>query len=148
MKTFLFALLFSFGQPAHPTQPIALLQEFVRDVVSQQVTDTDLEVKYLCPTLLQQQSATGDKARATVGNYFLQLKKHLREHQVKAEEVRFTPFDSLPTKPFEIIGGSSQVYVAQYQGETICYFLVEDNKISSFLLLETGLRAFFITFCK
>ena len=148
MKTLLCALLLGFGQPTIPAQPTALLQGFMRDVISQQLNDTELENKYLCPTQLQQQSVAGDKARIIVGKYLSLLRTQLNEQKVNPEEIVFTPFDSLPAKPFEIIGGSQQVYAVQYRCEDIFYFLVEENKISSFYLINQDGQAYFVTFCR
>ena len=149
MKTLLCILLLSFWQPNFHSQPTSLLQEFICDVASQKLSDTDLAEKYMCTTLFHRTDQVGDKVRTLFHMTIEEYRERLRKRQIDPKNIVITAFDNLAIKPVEIIGGTEQVYDAQYEGKHFCYFLLENDKIASLNLIHKGdKRAFFLSYCK
>lgn len=148
MNVIFLALFLGFWQPYTMVQPITLLQGFMLDLSSQQLPNLVLEEKYFCSSLLQQHANGDTKMRVMADSYLTLLKKQLSEQQVNTAEIQFIPFNQLPNKEFELIGNSQQVYAAQYRGDILCYFLLKEDKIESFLLLNQAGRAYFVSFCE
>ena len=148
MKILLCSLLFMFWRPSVIAQPTAVLQKFILDLAGKRLSNTALEEKYFCQMLFQQQSAASNKARTVMDNYLTLLRSQLTDKQVYTEEIKFVPFNLLSDKDFELIGDTQQVYAAQYRGSILCYFLMKEDRIDSFLLLNQGGRAYFVSFCE
>ena len=152
MKILLFTFLLGFLPPAHPSQPTTLLQTFMQDAVSLQLTDTELADKYFCTAVLHCTDEYGAKARQSLAWALTTQRAFLRKQQVTADEVTFAAFDELPAnelppKPFHMLGETAQVYVARYHGKILSYFLLQGDRIASTLLLNQGGEHYFLDFC-
>ena len=135
-----------------PSEPDKWLREFMRDAVEQKLNNTALADKYFCTIVLHRTDEYGEKVRKGMEWALAMQRDCLREQRVNADKVTFTPFDELPAnrlppKPFHILSETKYVYVAQYQGKIILYFLLQDDKIASTLLIGQGDEHYFIDFC-
>lgn len=124
----------------------------MRDAVEQKLNNTALTDKYFCTTILHRTDEHGEKARKGTEWALTMQRDLLRAQHVNIDEVTFTPYDKLPiseipSKPFHMLGETNYVYVAQYHGEIISYFLLQDEKIASTLLIGQGAEHYFINFC-
>ncbi len=149
MKFLLYACLLNYWQSTPQPQPTLLLHEFLREVASQQLSDTELAEKYMCASVTQRRDQAGDRMR-----YFFHLtidwyRKELREQHIDPQDIVITPFNDLTIKPVEIIGNTEQVYEAHYKGKNFCYFLLEGNKIISLNLIHKDTKSnFFLPYCE
>lgn len=155
MKIFLdiILLLLPLTQPSEPNK---WLKEFVRDAVEQKLNNTELADKYFCTNVLHRTDVYGEKARKGMDWALTMQRTFLRKQRVKADKVTFTPFDELPVnqlppKPFHMLSETKHMYVAQYHGKIVSYFILpedeQDNKIASTLLLNQGGENYFLDFC-
>lgn len=153
MKTLLAFLVLNLMPPTKSEEPAKWLKAFVRDAVAQQLSNTELKDTYFCTNMLHRTDAYEEKARKGMEWALTMQRPFLREKQLNLDEVRFAPYESLsvgerPAKPFHMLGETKNVYVAQYRGEIILYFLLQDDKIASTLLLGQGSEYYFIDFCR
>lgn len=149
MKSLLYACLLNFWQPSPPPQPTLLLQGFLLDVASQQLSETELAEKYMCASVTQRHDQAGDRMR-----YFFHItidwyREEFQKQKIDPREIVITPFDALAVKPVEIVGSTSQVYEAQYKGKNFCYFLLQGDKIASLNLIHKDEKSnFFLPYCE
>lgn len=149
-----FLLLFLLWLPLSKTaEPDGLLRAYMRDAVAQQLSNDALAEKYFCTSMLHRSDASGTKARKSMQWALTTQRDQLRTQQVNAEQVTFAAYDALPAsqippKPFHMLSETKQVYVAQFRGEIVSYFLLRDGKIASTLLLGQGNEHYFIDFCR
>ena len=135
-----------------PSEPDKWLREYMRDAVEQKLNNTALSDKYFCTAMLHRTDEYGAKARKGTEWALTMQRDLLRAQHVTADEVTFTAYDELPAnqippKPFHMLGDTKHVYVAQYHGEIVLYFLLQDDKIASTLLIGQGVEHYFIDFC-
>lgn len=152
MKILIYAFLL-FLPLAKPSGPNQRLKEFTRDAVEQKLNNTELADKYFCTTMLHRNDEHGAKARKGMEQALTMQRDLLRTQRVKADEVTFTPYDKLPAnqvppKPFHMVGETTHVYVAQYHGAIVSYFLLQNDKIASTLLIGQGDEHYFLDFCR
>ncbi|MGI4885768.1 MAG: hypothetical protein ACRYFR_12490 [Janthinobacterium lividum] len=135
-----------------PSKPDKWLREFMRDAVEKKLDNTVLADKYFCTNILHRTDEYGEKARKGTEWALTMQRDLLRAQHVNADEVTFTPYDELPAskippKPFHMLGETKHVYVALYRGEIVSYFLLQDEKVASTLLIGQGDEHYFIDFC-
>lgn len=152
MKTLICAFFLSLTQQGTPTTPIVLLQNFLRSVMEARMSNTALASEYFCTTVPQRNNESGIKVRKGIDLALTMQRDLLRAQHVNASDVTIIPYDELPTseippKPFHMLGDTKHVYVAQYHGKIVSYFLMSDGKIASNLLLGQGDEHYFINFC-
>lgn len=124
----------------------------MRDAVDVKLTNAELGDKYFCTNVLHRTDHYGDEARSYLKFALSQQRKNLYTKHVNPEEVTFTPYDALPAneipaRPFHMLSETKHVYVAQYHGKIILYFLLQDDKIASTLLLAQGDEHYFVDLC-
>lgn len=125
----------------------------MRDAVEQKLTNRALADKYFDTAVLHRTDERGAKARKGMEWALTMQRDLLRAQHVNADKVTFKLYDELPTseippKPFHMLGETKHVYVAQYQGEIVSYFLLKEDKIASTLLIGQGDEHYFIDFSK
>ena len=152
MKMLLCALLLTFSKSTTPPKSSTILKEYVQDVVEKKLSDTEIGDKYFCTQMLHRTDQKGEDARKYLQFALSYQRSSLQKKQVKLDEVKFLLYDSLPpnelpTKPFHMLGETTNVYVAQYNGEIVCFFLLQNDKIASTLLINQGGESYFIDFC-
>ena len=146
-----FFLLISFstyGQNANPNA----LREFVRDASETKLNNTEFGDKYLCTNILHRNDKYGDEARSYLEFTLFNQRKYLREKNLNFDDILFKPFNQLseseiPPKPFHMLHETSHVYVGVYQGMVLIFFLMNESKIASTLLIGQGDEHYFIDFC-
>ena len=153
MKITFLALVLGLFQTNAYAQSTALLKGFTQDAVDQKLSNVELGDKYFCTSVLHRTDEYGEKARKGLNWILTTQRPQLREQRINLAELTFTPYDSLstselPPKPFHMLGETKQVYVAQYHGKIILYFLLQDDKIASTLLIGQGIEHYFLNFCK
>ncbi len=152
MKSLLLALLFTimnFGN--HQNSP-TMLKQFIKDITEAKLSNTEIGDRYFCTTLLHRTDSKGEMARGYLQFALSQQRSLLQEKHLNLDEVKFTPYSALssselPAKPFHLLGEAENVFVAQYHGKIICFFLIEDKKIASTFLIDQGGENYFINFC-
>ncbi|MGI4821328.1 MAG: hypothetical protein ACRYFV_08970 [Janthinobacterium lividum] len=152
MKMLTFALLLTFLQSVSPTNPNANLKAFIHDIIEAKLSDAQIGDKYFCTQMLHRTDQKGEDARRYLQFALSYQRSSLQKKQLKLDEVKFIPYDSLsanelPAKPFHMLSETKNVYVAWYSGEIICFFLLQNGKIASNLLINQGGENYFIDFC-
>lgn len=154
MRIFIFTLLFNSLQLCAYAQhtPVAPLKQYLQDAIDNQLSTLALADKYFCSTQLHQPGQEGEFARQITDTWLSGQRKNLRDSRLQLGEVRFVPYDSLtaaeqPAKPFHMRDETSHTYVALYHGKIVCYFLLQDARIASTLLLGMGEEHIFINYC-
>ncbi len=152
MKSLLIASLLTFTNFGNHQNPPTTLKEFIQDVTGAKLNDIEIGDRYFCTNLLHRTDSKGELARNYLQFALSQQRSLLQEKNLDLNEVRFTSYSTLspgelPAKPFHLLEETENVFVAQYHGEIICFFLVEGNKIASTLLINQGGESYFINFC-
>lgn len=150
-----FLLLMLVGMPARSaSRPalVALLRQFVHDAMAEQLSNTALADTYFCTAILHRDDQYGLKARAAMEWALTLQRQKLREEHLPLAELSFVPYDELPAaklppKPFHMLGPTTNVYVARYRGQILLYFLLDNTKIASTLLVGQGDEHYFMDFC-
>ncbi len=153
LNAFFCFLAINLSLPPTPPQPNAMLKGYVIDAVGTALSNEELWKKYFCTTQLGRTDQDGEQTRAMLNSWLSQQRKLLRKDQLNLAEVVIIPYDSLsaserPAKPFHMMSETTRTYVAQYHGEIISFFLLQDNKIASTLLIDMGGENNFMNFCK
>lgn len=153
LKTFFCFLAISLSPLSPPALPNAMLKQYVIDSVGSKLSNEELWGKYFCTTLLGRTDQDGEKTRSILDFWLSQQRNFLRKDQMNLAGVTIAPFDSLaanelPTKPFHMMSETTHTYVARYHGEIILFFLLQDDKIASTLLVNMGGENNFTSFCK
>lgn len=148
MKSFLYICLLGFWQPTLAPKPTTMLHEFLREVASQQLSDTELAEKYMCTSIIKRRDQAGDRTRYLFHLTIEWYRKELQEQHIDPNDIVITPFDELAIKPVVITGNNNQVYEAHYKGKNFCYFLLDGDKITSLNLLHKDAKSnFFLPYC-
>jgi hypothetical protein len=149
LVAFLFFVSFStYGQNTNPN----VLKEFVRDASETKLNNAELGDKYLCTDILHRNDKYGEEARSYLEFALFNQRKYLREKNINFDDILFKPFNQLseseiPPKPFHMLHETSHVYVGVYQGKVLIFFLMNESKIASTLLIGQGDEHYFIDFC-
>jgi len=149
LVAFLFFVSFStYGQNIKPS----VLKEFVRDASEIKLNNAKLGDKYLCTNILHRNDKYGEEARSYLEFALFNQRKYLREKNIYFDDILFKPFNQLseseiPPKPFHMLHETSHVYVGVYQGKVLIFFLMNESKIASTLLIGQGDEHYFIDFC-
>ncbi len=152
MKSLLIASLLTFMNSGSYQNSPTILKQFIQDVTENKLNNTEIGDRYFCTNLLHRNDSKGELARKYLQFALSQQRSLLQEKNLNLNEVRFTSYstlssDELPAKPFHLLNETENVFVAQYHGEIICFFLIENNKIASTLLIDQGGESYFINFC-
>lgn len=152
MKTLIYTLVVSLLSLTNLTTPAEQLSKFMGDAVSQQLTNTELADEYFCTNMLHRTDEYGEKARKGLNWVLTMQRQELRKCRMNINKLTFTPFDELmaserPAKPFHMLSDTKNVYVARYHGKIVYYFLLQDAKIASTLLINQGGEHYFMDFC-
>jgi hypothetical protein len=152
MNILIFTPLFTLLQSVSPTNPNTNLKAFIHDTIEAKLSDTEIGDKYFCTQMLHRTDQKGEDARKYLQFALSYQRSSLQKKQLKLDEVKFIPYDSLsanelPAKPFHMMSETRNVYVARYNGEIICFFLLQNGKIASNLLINQGGENYFIDFC-
>lgn len=120
-----------------------LLKEFVCDVLNTKLSNTEIGNKYFYTEVLHRTDHYGEEARGYLDFALSHQRDSLQAKHINPAEVSFTPYGALPiselpAKPFHMLSETKHVYVAQYRGKIILYFLLQENKIVSTLLIGQG----------
>lgn len=124
----------------------------MRDALAKQLNNTALADKYFCTVILHRPDEYGTKGRNYMEWALTMERDFLRAKHVNVDKITFTPYEELPAnqippKPFHMLSGTKDVYVAQYHRKIISYFLLQDDKIASTLLIGQGNENYFVDFC-
>lgn len=152
MKTLFLALLFSLFRLSSYAQSTALFKNYLQDAIDTKLSSLALADKYFCTVQLHRTGPDGEWIRQITDAWLSGQRKLLREKKVSVDAVKFTPYDVLtteqrPAKPFHIMDKTSNIYVALYHEEVVCFFLVKDGRIASTLLLGMAGESSFIDYC-
>lgn len=152
MKSLFFALLLTFMNSSTSQNSSVILKQFIQDIIGAKLSDTEITDRYFCTNLLHRADSKGELARRYLQFALSQQRGLLQEKHLKLDEVKFAPYSTLspselPAKPFHLLNETENVFISQYHGEIICYFLVQDDKIASTLLINQGGENYFINFC-
>lgn len=132
--------------------PTSKLRAFVHDMLEKKLSNPEIGEKYFCTTVLHRPDHYGEEARGYLEFALSHQRDSLQAQQVNPDEVSFTPYDALPVselpaKPFHMLSETNNVYVAQYHKKIILYFLMQEDKIASTLLIGQGNEHYFINLC-
>ncbi|AMR29101.1 hypothetical protein A0257_19715 [Hymenobacter psoromatis] len=128
------------------------MRSFISDAADSTHTSAALMQKYFCPALLHFPGQSGEQARKELIFWLDQQRKFLWTQDLHLTEIVFTAYDALPGPeippcPFHMLGSTAHVYVARYQQKIIWYFLLQDDKLASTLLIGQGDEHYFLDFC-
>jgi hypothetical protein len=152
MKLIFCSLLISFFSLFSSSTPTSKLKAFVHDLLDKKLSNPEIGEKYFCTNILHRPDHYGEEARGYLEFALSHQRDSLQAKHVNPDEVSFTPYDTLPisklpAKPFHMLSETKHVYVAQYQGKIILYFLLQEDKIASTLLIGQGDEHYFINLC-
>jgi hypothetical protein len=128
------------------------LKEFIRDATDTKLSNIELGDKYFCTGILHRNDKYGEEARSYLEFALSNQRKYLREKELNLDEISFKPFyqlseSEIPPKPFHMLHETSHVYVGVYKGKALLFFLLNENKIASTLLIGQGDEHYFVDFC-
>ena len=147
----LFLLLFSVARPALATPPTdtELLRQFMRAATDGHTSDSTLIARFMCPELLfRHNDARIDSARAMLSVLLASIRKQWQPHPRQLRQSRFLPSQEVPHPNFHMLGGEEGAYVLVHKRKPSMYFLVVENRVASFLLINQGGEAYFLDFCR
>ena len=149
LSVFLFLISFStHGQNISSD----VLKEFIRDATDTKLNNIELSDKYFCTSIIHRNDKYGKEARSYLEFALSNQRKYLREKTLNFDNISFKPFNQLseseiPPKPFHMLHETSHVYVGVYKGKALLFFLLNENKIASTLLIGQGDEHYFVDFC-
>jgi ATP-dependent Zn protease len=148
--TCLFLLIF-FTTQGQNVNTVAL-KEFIRDASGTKLSNTEIGDKYFCTNIYHLNDKYGEEARSYLEFTLSNQRQYLREKNLVVNNISFKPFsqlfeDEMPPKPFHMLHETSNVYASVYQGKVLLFFLLNENRIASTLLIGQGDEHYFVDLC-
>lgn len=152
MKPIFCSLLISFFSLFSFPTPASKLKAFIHDMLEKKLSNSEIGEKYFCTNVLHRPDHYGEEARGYLEFALSHQRDSLQAKPINSDEISFTPYDALPAselpaKPFHMLSDTKHVYVAQYKGKIILYFLLQEDKIASTLLIGQGDEHYFVNLC-
>lgn len=152
MKIIFYSLLIGLLPVPNASMPTSKLKAFIHDMLEKKLSNPEIGEKYFCTTVLHRPDHYGEEARGYLEFALSHQRDSLQAQHVNLDEVSFAPYDALPSselpaKPFHMLSETNNVYVAQYRKKIILYFLMQEDKIASTLLIGQGNEHYFVNLC-
>lgn len=128
---------------------LALLHDFMRDIINPHINEDVIIDTYLCRYLHDVPNKAENKNYVFAKGQITRIREYMRTENIIADQLKIYKYSDIPTKDQKVsFEEKDDVYACYYNNKVFNFFIVNNNRIDAFNTLNKGTMEFFVSYCQ